>query len=239
MIAGVTTVTTLYVLVNFSYFVVLDEATAESSAAIGVSFASVTWGTSVGWLVPVLVFLCIFGSTLGSALCAGRISLSAARQGHLPAVFSLITVHSSVPLIAVHARGLLAFAYASVGGVDTLIEGSEFIRSVTGLCTVLSLFVLRFSMKDAARPYRVPTVLAVLALFVFLFAVVVPFTQTIGYYQFAAIAVIHFLGVLYYVLFVVYSCQLPGEKVLLVNAQKLWTSIFCVDELELILKEKL
>lgn len=237
--AGLVIVTTLYVLVNFSYFVVLDKETAASSTAIGVTFARATWGSSAAWLVPIVVFLCVFGAMLGNALCSCRVSLSAARQGHLPTVFSLITVHSAVPLVSVHVRGLLALAYAAVGSVDSLIEGVEFIQSLNGLCAVLSLFVLRFNMKHTVRSYRVPNVIAILALLAYVFAVAVPFTQPIRYWHYVMIAGVLLLGVLYYVVFVIFSCNFPGSDNILRLAQKLWLSVPCVDELERILKGKL
>lgn len=239
VITGVVIVTTLYILVNLSYIVVLGEATAASSAAIGVSFASASWGSSVAWLVPTLVFVCVFGSTLGSALCVCRVTLSAARQGHLPSMFSLITINSSVPLVSVQVRGLLALAYASISEVGSLIDACEFVQSLATLFTISSLFLLRYRMKNTPRPYRVPTAIAVLALFAYLFAVIIPFTQPIRYLQYVVIAGILFMGVLYYVSFVVFRCQVPGAKAMHVITQKVSQSVYCINELDLILKEKL
>lgn len=133
----------------------------------------------------------------------------------------------------------MALTYASISEVGSLIDACEFVQSLATLFTILSLFVLRYRMKDAPRPYRVPTAVAVLALFIYVFAVVVPFTQPIRYVQYVVIAAILFLGMLYYVFFVVFCWQLRGATALLLFAQKLCQSVLCIDELDLILKEKL
>ncbi|KAL1437501.1 hypothetical protein MTO96_048886 [Rhipicephalus appendiculatus] len=126
LLAGLLVATTIYVLTNLSYAVVLDFATLTSTDAIASAFALRTWG-EVGYAaVPVAVSVSVFGMLCASFFSASRFVLAAARTGHLPRILSLVTVESRVPLTCVIFKGVLAVAFVFFGSLEALIQASVF-----------------------------------------------------------------------------------------------------------------
>ncbi|CAN7942948.1 unnamed protein product [Ixodes hexagonus] len=239
LLGGICTVTLIYVSINVAYLVVLDAKTMASTNAIAVSFAVAAWGSLAARVVPICVSVSAFGLLCAGFFSNARVVLAAARQGHLPLVFSFITVDTSVPLTSILLRGSLAVAYTLTGSLRVLIAGRVFVESLGDIFIVLSLFVLRFTMKDAHRPYRVPTVLAALKLLVSMALVVLPFLRPVQYLQYLIILAIFVLSGLYYLLFVRFEWVVPGGRTVTGLVQKLLMVVPCVNELELMLKEKL
>uniref|UniRef100_A0A0K8RDV9 Putative amino acid transporter n=1 Tax=Ixodes ricinus TaxID=34613 RepID=A0A0K8RDV9_IXORI len=94
-------------------------------------------------------------------------------------------------------------------------------------------------MEDAPRPYRVPTVLAVIKLVVLVALIVLPFLKPVEYLQYVVIMAILILGGVYYVVFTRFELVFPGSRRTACFVQKLLMCVPCVNELELMLKEKL
>ncbi|KAM7299695.1 b(0,+)-type amino acid transporter 1-like [Ixodes scapularis] len=239
LLGGICTVTLIYVCINVAYMMALDATTMATTDAIAVSFAMATWGPMAARVVPICVSVSSFGLLCAGFFSNARVVLAAARQGHLPLVFSFITVDTSVPLTSILLRGSLAIAYTLTGSLGVLIAGRVFVESLGDIFIVLSLFVLRFTMKNAHRPYRVPTVLAVLKLLVSVALVVLPFLRPVQYLQYLIILAIFGLSSLYYLLFVRFKCVVPGGRMATDLVQKLLMVVPCVNELELMLKDKL
>ncbi|KAL1437502.1 hypothetical protein MTO96_048887 [Rhipicephalus appendiculatus] len=148
LLAGLLVATVIYVLTNLAYAVVLDFATLTSTDAIASAFALRTWG-DVGYAaVPVAVSVSVFGMLCASFFSASRFVLAAARMGHLPRMLSLVTVESRVPLTCVIFKGVLAIAYIFFGSIEALIKASVFVETLWDILVMISLLVLRFTMKD-------------------------------------------------------------------------------------------
>ncbi|KAG0433197.1 hypothetical protein HPB47_020138 [Ixodes persulcatus] len=184
LLAGLSIVTVLSLLVNVAYFAVLGPVTVAGSEAIAVSFAFATWGTAGAVLVTLAVTISTFG-----ALCAGffsntRVILAVARRGHLPSIFGSINVSSSVPLTSLLLRSFLAQVYASTGSVERLLPNMVFLYSSINVLLVCSFFALRFTMRDALRPYRVPTVFPVLWLVFLVLMSVSPLARSVQHMQY-------------------------------------------------------
>ncbi|CAN7993833.1 unnamed protein product, partial [Ixodes pacificus] len=239
LIFGIFIITLIYIGTNVAYFVVLDAPTIASTDAIAVSFAAATWGPLAATVIPICVAVSCFGTLCAGYFSSARVMLAAGRQGHLPLIFSFITVDTSLPLTSILLRGCLAVGYTFVGSVEALIVGAVFLASLAGVFVVLTLFVLRFTMEDAPRPYRVPTVLALIKLVVLVALIVLPFLKPVEYLQYVVIMAILTLGGVYYVLFTRFELVLPGSRQTACFVQKLLMCVPCVNELELMLKEKL
>ncbi|KAG0430383.1 hypothetical protein HPB47_022762 [Ixodes persulcatus] len=239
LIFGIFIITLIYIGTNVAYFVVLDSQTIASTDAVAVSFAVATWGPLAATVIPICVAVSCFGSLCAGYFGSARVMLAAGRQGHLPLAFSFITVDTSLPLTSILLKGRLAVGYTFVGSLETLIVGGVFLLSLTEVFVVLTLFVLRFTMGDAPRPYRVPIVLAVLKLLVSVALIILPFLKPVEYLQYVVIMAILTLGGVYYVLFTRFEFVLPGSQQTTYFVQKLLMCVPCVNELELMLKEKL
>ncbi|KAL3227278.1 hypothetical protein MRX96_024240 [Rhipicephalus microplus] len=146
-------------------------------------------------VMPLVIGLTVFGTTCANVVTSSRIFFAASRQGHLARVISYVHVDSSVPLVA-------------------MVQAS-----------VASLFLLRRSMPDAPRPYRVPTVIAVLRLLVCLVLAAMTLVQVRRYaYQYMLLAIAFATGTIYYYVFVRVMFRLRGCESIPVCLQKCFKS---------------
>ncbi|XP_029830513.2 Y+L amino acid transporter 2-like [Ixodes scapularis] len=238
LVAGLSIVTVLSLLVNVAYFAVLGPVTVAGSEAIAVSFAFATWGMAGAVLVALAVTISTFG-----ALCAGffsntRVILAVARRGHLPSIFGSINVNSSVPLTSLLLRSFLAQVYASTGSVERLLPNMVFLYSSINVLLVCSFFVLRFTMRDALRPYRVPTVFPVLWLVFLVLMSVSPLARSVQHMQYGVMIAVVLSGAVYYALFVHFELSLPGARVVTCFVQKLLACAPCFSDLDVPANQK-
>ncbi|KAH7939403.1 hypothetical protein HPB52_012096 [Rhipicephalus sanguineus] len=224
---------TIYLLTNLAFFVVLDTDTIASADAVAVTFVRATWGQRMANVMPVVIGMTVFGTTCANVVTSSRVFFAASRQGHLARVMSYVHVDSSVPLLAMVVRCLLSLAFTLVGSVHFLIEVSILLGNVLDAASVASLLLLRRSMPDAPRPYRVPTVIAVLRLVVCLVLAAMTLVQVRRYvYQYALVAIAFATGAVYYYLFVRKKFRLRGCERIAVFLQKCFKSAPCSNELE-------
>ncbi|KAM7300392.1 b(0,+)-type amino acid transporter 1-like [Ixodes scapularis] len=236
--SGILVVSLINIFSNLAYFVVLDADTVAKSEAIAVSFAAVTWGTAAASCFPVIVAISAFGNLCGGFFSSSRLILAAARQGQMPSVFSLVTVKSSVPLTSVLLRGFLSLVYTFAGSVSFIINSLSFVVALNETLTMICFLVLRYSMKDAPRPFRVPTALSVFYLVILILLVVIPLTSPSEYMQYVVVVVGYLVGILCYVLFIRFDATFPGADAISIIIQKCLMCVPCLNELEIMLKER-
>ncbi|XP_075529942.1 Y+L amino acid transporter 2-like [Dermacentor variabilis] len=174
LIGGLFLVTVLLVFTNMAYFVVLDLDGVMASEATAVTFARATWGVAGVYLVPVIVCVCTFGTMSSSFLSHSRLLMAAARKRHLPWAFSLITMNSSLPIVAIASRCCSAILFAVTGSVDLLVKGGMTVLSLMTIMVMLAKLRLRVTMKDADRPISVPTWLVFVDIAISLTVALVP-----------------------------------------------------------------
>ncbi|XP_037580794.1 cystine/glutamate transporter-like [Dermacentor silvarum] len=173
-----------------------------------------------------------------SFFSASRFVLAAARTGHLPRVLSLVTVDSRVPLTCVILKGALSVIFVFFGSVQSLIQAAVFVETLWDIFVVLSLIVLRFTMKDRGRSYKAPLVVVLLKLVSSVTLVIVPLIQPTDSYKYLVIAGIYVVGLLYYLFFVGMLWDCRAARVLAEVLQKLMLLVPCFDELTFILERK-
>ncbi|KAL3227279.1 hypothetical protein MRX96_024241 [Rhipicephalus microplus] len=169
-----------YLLTNLAFFVVLDADTIMSTGCCSRRVRARSVGTGV--------------------------LFAASRQGHLAHVMSYVHVYNAVPLLAVVTRCFLSLAFALTGSVHFLIEASILLNNVREAASVVTLFLLRRTMPNAPRPYRVPTAVAVLRIVVCFVLATVTLVQN--------------------------KLRLRGYEKLMVFLQKCSKSAPCTEELE-------
>ncbi|XP_077494556.1 large neutral amino acids transporter small subunit 1-like isoform X2 [Amblyomma americanum] len=175
LMGGLFLVTGLHVLTNVAYFAVLDPQSLAAAEATAVTFAREAWGVAGEVLVPLIVCTCTFGTMSATFLSNSRLLMAAARKKHLPAIFSLITARSSLPLISTAWRCSLAMVFTLSGQVGFLAKVGMAGFSAVNLLVMFALLMLRVTMKHAARPVRVPTIIVVVNITVLLAIVAAPF----------------------------------------------------------------
>ncbi|KAK2510021.1 hypothetical protein MC885_020012, partial [Smutsia gigantea] len=119
-------VTSLYILANISYLLVLSPKEILSSDAMAVS-----WGNQVlgawAWLVPVAVALSTFGSANGTFFSGSRLCYVAAREGHMPQLLSMVHVRHFTPTPALMFTTAVALALVLPGNFSIIVN---FLRQV-------------------------------------------------------------------------------------------------------------
>ncbi|KAH7939709.1 hypothetical protein HPB52_016262 [Rhipicephalus sanguineus] len=144
----------------------------EATAA---TFARATWGTAGHILVPIIVCVCTFGTMSTSCFTSTRLAMAAARNKHLPEVFALISVKTSLPVVSIACRTCIALAFIATGSVGFLAKGFMVIVSVMNAMTILAMLKLRRTLMDKSWAIKVPTFLIFVDLAILLTLIVAPF----------------------------------------------------------------
>lgn len=87
---------------------------------------------------------------------------------------SFVHVRYLTPSPAVAMQGLTSLIFILGGDIQELIEFASFLIWIFYGTAMVSLLILRKTMKDVHRPYRVPTWIPVFIIFVAIFLSVVP-----------------------------------------------------------------
>ncbi|XP_059156072.1 b(0,+)-type amino acid transporter 1-like [Physella acuta] len=203
---GIPLVTLCYLLTNLSYLAVMSKETLLASNAV-----AATWGAEVlgaaAVLIPIFVTLSTFGAANGSCFTGGRLVYAAAREGHLPEVFSYIHVKKATPLPSLLLTTTVAIMMMIPGDIFSLIDFFSFAAWLFYGATMGSVLVLRYTRPDAPRPYRVPTVIPVIVLIISCYLVMAPIIQQPRIEFFYATLFI-LSGLLFYVPFVLFNVKI-------------------------------
>jgi APA family basic amino acid/polyamine antiporter len=157
LIGGTLTVITLYLFVNAAYFYVLTPAevasVAESSSVAGVA-ASRFFGPGAAAIMSAGLMISAYGTLQTSLLTGPRIPYALARAGMLPAGLARISTHG-VPAVAILTVGAWSIVLSVSGTFDILTDMYIFIIWIFFGLSGGAVLVLRRTMPDAERPYRV------------------------------------------------------------------------------------
>uniref|UniRef100_A0A8W8K936 B(0,+)-type amino acid transporter 1 n=4 Tax=Magallana gigas TaxID=29159 RepID=A0A8W8K936_MAGGI len=171
-----------------------------------------TWGDRVlgvaAVFIPISVALSTFGAANGSCFTGGRLTFVAAREGHLPQVLSYVHLKKFTPLPSLLVSTFLAALMVLLGDIFALIDFFSFTAWMFYGSTMAALLVLRYTMKDVERPYKVPIILPISVLCVSIYLVIAPIINDPRIeFLYAFIFVIS--GLVFYVPFVVMKKSLP------------------------------
>ncbi|KAM4704951.1 solute carrier family 7 member 13-like [Rhinophrynus dorsalis] len=177
VITAVSAVIAFYLLVNISYLTVLTPKEIVSSAAVSVTWADRVIPT-VAWIIPVSVAVSIFGSLNGGMFMLGRLNYAGSKEGHLPALISMLHVHNLTPAPAMILSTIIASIFVIPSDLLSLTNYFSFASWLLVGLTVTSLIVLRYREPDLRRPYKVflPIAFGVVAVSIFL--VLAPIVQS-------------------------------------------------------------
>ncbi|XP_010616333.1 b(0,+)-type amino acid transporter 1 [Fukomys damarensis] len=197
-------VTSLYVLVNVSYFLVLSPREILSSEALAVSWGNQVLG-SWAWLIPVAVALSMLGSANVVFFSGSRVCYAAARQGHMPRLMSMVHVRHLTPAPALMFTAAVALVLVIPGDFRTIVNFLSSVSWLTYGATISCLLYLRIKMKSLPRTYKVPTFIPAVMILAALCLVLVPI---IDHPRIEFLYVFLFLlsGCLAYFLFVYFQC---------------------------------
>ncbi|XP_076470410.1 b(0,+)-type amino acid transporter 1-like [Babylonia areolata] len=207
-ITAVLLVTLLYALTNVSYLTIMSTTELLEADAV-----AMLWGDRVlktaSVIIPISVIVSTFGSANGTAFTGGRTIFAAARDSNLPEVLSYIHVGKRTPLTSMTFSIGVSLIMISIGDISSLIDFFSFVTWMFYGLTFLSLLVLRYKLRDAPRPYKVPIVIPVVMLCVAVYLVVAPIVDS-PQIEFLYAFLFILAGVVVYVPFVRYQLKVPG-----------------------------
>ncbi|MCJ8743137.1 hypothetical protein PDJAM_G00090390 [Pangasius djambal] len=161
IILSMVTVTTLYVLVNVAYYTMMTENELLISDAVAVTFASKVL-PRMSSLVPLLVAMSCLGAMNGGIFAVPRMLFVAAREGHWPALFSMIHIRRKTPMPAVLLLSPLMIIMLARGEIYQLINFASFSRWFFIAVVTLGLLVHRYQFPDHPRAFKVPLAVPVI-----------------------------------------------------------------------------
>lgn len=160
MIAAIVVVGLLYLGVNLAYLRVIDpgamvEADGSGMRAIGSVAAGLLFGPAVGSAMTAAIALLLLSTVVSGVITGARILESMALAGEIPAWLGQRR-SDGVPQRALFAVAAFALACLAIGSLGELLDLLTVLVNVFSTLTVAALFVLRRTMPDAPRPFRVP-----------------------------------------------------------------------------------
>ncbi|PAV92267.1 hypothetical protein WR25_10446 [Diploscapter pachys] len=197
--AGIFIVTSTYVAVNISYFVVLTPGQIVNSSAVAAEFAQEALG-NFSYAIPFMVALLLLGTLNSNIFVGSRFTYAAAREKHLPSFLSCVNEASGSPRAAVLWQ-MICTIIVSFVDIDTLINYVTFVMWGQRVVTILALLWIRYrKIPVADGAIRVPIIFSILFLISSITLVIVPFIEsplitTIG-------AAIVFSGMIFFYLLV-------------------------------------
>ncbi|XP_041935219.1 cystine/glutamate transporter [Alosa sapidissima] len=165
------TVTVLYVLVNIAYYTMMSADELLMSEAVAVTFANRAI-KSVSSLIPILVAASCLGALNGGFFGVSRMLFVGGREGHWPALFSMIHIRRQTPLPAVlFMYPMVVFMVIRSGDIYQLINLASFSRWLFIAMATLGMLIHRYRFPQHPRPFKVPLAIAVIFTLVCFFIV--------------------------------------------------------------------
>ncbi|XP_051745975.1 cystine/glutamate transporter [Ctenopharyngodon idella] len=170
IIFSMVTVTVCYVLVNVAYYTMMTADELLMSDAVAVTFAGRAL-QGVAPAIPLLVALSCLGALNGGFFGSPRMLFVGAREGHFPAIFSMIHIRRKTPLPAVLFLYPLVIIMLTRGEIFQLINFASFSRWLFIALATLGMIIHRYRFPEHPRPFKVPIAVAVVFTIVCFFIV--------------------------------------------------------------------
>jgi basic amino acid/polyamine antiporter, APA family len=158
LIMGSLLLIALYLLINAGYFFALDPQSVadipDSSSVAGVVVGRML-GAGGAALMTGALMVSTFGTLHSTVLSTARIPFAMARDGMLPRLFAVVSARGRVPTRAVILLGVCAVGFTFSGTFDVLTDMIVFVLLLFNGLAVASIYVLRRTLPDTPRPYRV------------------------------------------------------------------------------------
>nr|QWA14799.1 cystine/glutamate transporter [Botia dario] len=170
IIVSMVTVTVCYVLVNVAYYTMMTADELLLSDAVAVTFAGRAL-RGLAHVMPVLVAISCLGALNGGIFSSTRMLFVGAREGHMPAIFSMIHIYRHTPVPAVLFLYPLVVVMTVTGEIYQLINFASFSRWLFIALATLGLLIHRYQFPDHPRPFKVPLVIVMVFTLVSFFIV--------------------------------------------------------------------
>lgn len=159
LIAGITTVTITYLLINVAYLRVMTPMQLASTSTPAADVASILFGRIGGRLITIGIMISVFGSLTGFIRAGWRIPYALAIRNMIPfsGWFSKLSTRTEMPINSgLFLMGLTIASILFIGSFNVLTDIGSFVIWFFYVLTFAGVFVLRKKWPGAHRPYKVP-----------------------------------------------------------------------------------
>jgi APA family basic amino acid/polyamine antiporter len=155
---GIAIVVICYLGANAAYLRALGRDGLAASTAVAADSASRMLGPAGATFIAAAAMVSIFGFVNVTILANSRIVYAMSRDGLFFAAAGRVHPRYGSPHVAIAVMALwsLALLFLSRGDIGVLLSGVVFADWIFSGLGAASVFALRRSMPDSARPYRVP-----------------------------------------------------------------------------------
>lgn len=159
IILGLFIVVVLYMAANMAYMSVLTVPEAElinarTEQVIGIEATRTFWGEPGVLFISILICLSTFGCTHATIISSSRTTFAMAKEGLFFRKAAVIN-KKNVPGGALWIHGIWASVLVLSGTFDQLTDMLIFAAFIFYGATTLGVFILRYKMPNAPRPYKV------------------------------------------------------------------------------------
>ncbi|KAK6186267.1 hypothetical protein SNE40_008337 [Patella caerulea] len=170
-------VTTIYILANIAYLVILSPAELIASDAVAVTFSDRTLGV-MSWIMPIFVAMSTFGNLNGCIFTQARLFFVGARYGHLPGFLATINPKLLTPVPAIMFGCMMSLIMLCSSDIFALINYAAFVETLFIGVSVAALLMLRYTRPDMERPIKVHIIFPIFFLLIIIFLIITPLTSS-------------------------------------------------------------
>jgi APA family basic amino acid/polyamine antiporter len=160
IVGAIALVFLLYLGVNLAYLRAIEPAAMTGPdggpmPAIGSVAAGLLFGESAGRAMTAVIAVLLFSTMVSGTITAARILESMAHAGELPAPLGERRA-DGVPMRGLVATVVASLAALAIGSLGEILGLLTVLVNVFSALSVAAVLVLRRTMPDAPRPFRVP-----------------------------------------------------------------------------------
>ena len=160
IITAIVLVFAIYIGVNIVYLRVIDpaamlDADGTPMQAIGGVAARLLFGTAVGNAMAAVIALLFFSTMVSGIITGARIIESMAHSREIPAWIG-VRLANGVPMRALIVLTVASLTSLAIGNLDDILGLLTVLINIFSSLSVAAVIVLRKTMPDAPRPFRVP-----------------------------------------------------------------------------------
>jgi len=168
---GIGVITLIYVLVNYAYLQVLGLEGLQNSEAVGADLIAYFWGEGGAILLSLIVIITALSTANATIITGARTNYALGRDFSFLGFLGRWNPVQNTPDNALLVQGGIALLLVLVGAITkqsitTMVDYTAPVFWFFLLLVGVSLFVFRYKLPEADRPFRVPLYPLTPALFI-------------------------------------------------------------------------
>ena len=179
LITGVPFTIICFLRLNAAIMAVLNKQQIISSPAVITTFVRELFGTKAAYFMPIVVAVVSFGSVNALMFCYPWVLVAAAREGHMPEIFSTIHKERRTPVPAILITMLISMLLL-VPEASTLITLTNYFSIAVWILRGISIFalvVLRMRQPDLPRTFKISIVIPIFVTVIVTAMILLPFVN--------------------------------------------------------------